>query len=346
MESDMKRTILVATAGQGILRSSDDGLSWNRLGLSEDIEFDGVVRCLAAHPTEPNVVFAGADVGLCKSVDGGASWRRIDSPISGMTVWSLAIDPRDARHMLAATGAPSRAAVFRSIDGGSTWERLPPEIPEFCQGVHRPRVLTCAIDPSDSRKLWFGVEEGGLWRSRDSGATWERVDRDAEHGASGVAPSDIHSIAFLRGPPQSILIVVVNGIFVSHDDGKSWVGRHAQQTWGLRYARCVCVRPGTNEAYLAIGDGTPGMTSKILRSTDLGESWHEVTLTQSPNSTFWAFGSHEQDPNLMFVGSKYGHLFRSRDAGNTWIKEWRDFSEITDVLWVPFKAADNLSAHR
>ena len=46
----MKGTILVATAGQGILRSVDNGASWHRLGLKEAIEFDGTVRALAVDP--------------------------------------------------------------------------------------------------------------------------------------------------------------------------------------------------------------------------------------------------------------------------------------------------------
>jgi hypothetical protein len=46
----MQGTILVGTAGQGILRSVDDGATWHRLGLKEAIEFDGVVRSLAVDP--------------------------------------------------------------------------------------------------------------------------------------------------------------------------------------------------------------------------------------------------------------------------------------------------------
>lgn len=340
----MDRTILVATAGQGILRSSDDGLSWKRLDLEQDIEFDGVVRCLVVHPQDPRTIFAGADVGICRSTDGGVNWKRIDSPLNGMTVWSMAIDARNPQHMLAGTGAPSRAAMFRSTDGGNTWKRLPPEIPEFCLGVHKPRLLTCAIDPSDSNKLWFGVEEGGLFRSLDAGVTWTRIDdRDGQRG--GVGNSDIHCITFIPGPPQTLVVVVVNAVYLSYDDGRTWTGFNAKSEWGLRYARCVSIKPGTNEAYLAIGDSTPGFTSKVLKSTDLGKTWQEVTLTQSPNSTFWAFGKHASDATVMFAGSKYGHLFRSRDGGATWIKEWREFSEITDVAWVPVRTEDNPVKH-
>mgnify|MGYP003575444315 CR=1 FL=1 len=52
---------MVATAGQGILRSNDDGRTWHRLGLQEAIEFDGVVRALAVDPTPAERIYAGAD---------------------------------------------------------------------------------------------------------------------------------------------------------------------------------------------------------------------------------------------------------------------------------------------
>ena len=57
----MEFTIMVATAGQGILRSNDAGKTWHRLGLKEAIEFDGTVRALAVDPCRPERVYAGAD---------------------------------------------------------------------------------------------------------------------------------------------------------------------------------------------------------------------------------------------------------------------------------------------
>src|SRR5215216_4908149 len=156
----MDFTIMVATAGQGILRSNDDGKTWHRLGLKEAIEFDGVVRALAVDAKNPERVYAGADAGLCISDDGGAHWRLAKGAVAGMTVWAVAIDPNDARVVYAGTGAPSRSALFKSTDAGETWSRLPPEMPEFCQGVNRPRMLTICVDPDDSQQVWFGVEEG------------------------------------------------------------------------------------------------------------------------------------------------------------------------------------------
>lgn len=335
----MDFTIMVATAGQGILRSNDDGKTWHRLGLKEAIEFDGVVRALAVDPLAPRRIYAGADAGLCISEDGGAHWRLAKGALTGMTVWSIAIDPNDPRVLYAGTGAPSRSALFKSTDAGETWSRLPPEMPEFCQGVNRPRMLTICVDPDDSRQVWFGVEEGGAWRSHDGGQTFERLDDPRKP----IRSSDIHAISILPATasrPKTILVLTVNAVYVSDDDGATWDGKLSKQRFdGLYYTRTVAPIAGSDsELVLAIGDGTPGFKTRLMRSTDRGRTWTEAQVETAPNSTFWALGVHAADPGRLYAGTKYGDLFRSTDRGRSWQKEWREFPEITAVAWTPVKA--------
>ena len=40
------------------------------------------------------------------------------------------------------------------------------------------------------------------------------------------------------------------------------------------------------------------------------------------------------NPELILAGSRYGYLYRSDDGGDSWSKLWREFSEISSVLWV------------
>jgi len=341
----MDGTILVATASQGVLRSSDDAATWHRIGLHQALEYDAVVRCLAVDPRNPQVIYAGADAGVARSDDAGVSWQRIDSPMNDSHVWSLNIDPNDPECMLAGTGAPSRAAVFRTTNGGAHWDRLPPQIPEFCPGVSRPRILTTAWDHVDGKTAWFGVEEGGLWRSRDRGDTWERIDGTPQSLPHGVTNSDIHCITVLDGPPKTIVVAVVNALFVSQDDGETWIRQGTRETYGIYYTRLVTRLPGTDDLLLGIGDGTPGTTTRIFRSTDLARTWAESTLDTPANSTTWAFGVHPANPALVFAGTKYGHLFRSTNAGRSWAKERREFPEITDVAWTPAVAAAPATHH-
>ncbi|VVD64679.1 BNR repeat-containing glycosyl hydrolase [Pandoraea horticolens] len=335
----MSATVLVATAGQGILRSNDDGKTWHRLGLKEPIEFDGIVRSLVVDPRNPARIYAGADAGLCISDDGGAHWHRPVNALNGQTVWSIAIDPHDSSVLYAGTGAPSRAGIFKSTDAGQTWEKLPPEIPEFCEGVNRPRLLTICVEPDDANNVWFGVEEGGAWRSRDAGASWVRVDGPG----TAIRNSDIHAITVLSATqhqPKTTLLLTVNAVYISEDDGVTWDGKLSRDRFdGLYYTRTVTqLAQPDGDLLMAVGDGTPGSRTRIYRSTDRGYEWSEMALASPPNSTFWAIGVNAAQPELIYAGTKYGHLFRSRDGGRRWEKEWRDFSEITAVAWTPFEA--------
>jgi len=335
----MQGTILVGTAGQGILRSNDNGASWHRLGLKEAIEFDGTVRSLAVDPADPARVLAGADVGICLSTDGGAHFSRIESPANGHTIWSIAFSPRDPRLVFAGSGAPSRARMYRSRDGGLSWERLSPELPEFCSGVHRPRILAICAHPDKPEEVWFGVEEGGAWRSTDSGDSWERVDTPER----GINSSDIHSITLLpaaSGQPASQIVVTVNSVCQSLDDARSFDCKASKDRFdGLYYTRAVYPLDLAGQTLLlAVGDGTPGTRTRIYRSGDRGQNWTPAVLHTAPNSTVWGFATHPSDPSLVFAGTKYGHLLRSSDGGRSWYKEWRDFSEITSVAWTPHVA--------
>jgi photosystem II stability/assembly factor-like uncharacterized protein len=198
--------------------------------------------------------------------------------------------------------------------------------------------LSVCVDPHEGRNVWFGVEEGGAWHSADHGDTWTRIDQ--EDGVLG--NPDIHAISVLPPvgeSPRRVLVLTVNTVYTSDNDGEQWTGVPSRTRFdGMYYTRTV--QPTTDGAALmiAIGDGTPGTRSKLYRSTDRGDSWTESLLHTAPNSTFWAFGAHAADPLLMFAGTKYGDLFRSMDGGASWFKEWRSFSEITAIAWTPFEA--------
>ena len=337
----MQETVLVATAGQGILRSSDRGQTWRRLDIEQDIEFDAVVRCVVPHPDNPATIYAGTETGLCVSEDAGVTWKQVETAMNGYHIWQLVIDARNPQRMFAGTGAPSRALMFRSMDGGANWEQLPPELPEFCMGVNRPRIVTIALDPNDASEVWFGVEETGAFRSRDNGDTWERVD--GKDG--GIGNSDIHSILILAGPPKTHMVLVVTELYVSKDDGETWKGFNARDAFGLRYSRVIANQAGSNTVYLGVGDGTPGTTTRVLRSQDLGDSWDNLPLPIAANSCTWAFATHPADPNRVFFGTKYGHLYSTDNGGDSWRREWREFSEITDLAWVPVQAGEPAAAH-
>ena len=322
-------TILVGTVGQGVLRSADGGETWGRVGINQGLHSDALVRTLAAHPDRPKVVHAGTDKGLYKSDDAGETWRLIDTPLNSYTVWALAVDEQDPNLMYAGTGTPNPAAFFRSRDGGETWEKKPMQAADECPAVGIPRVTGIAIDPVDRRSIWVGIEVDGLRHSSDGGDTWETVN----HGA--IPNLDIHNVAVSAGPPKTVVVVVNNDVYTSTDNGASWKAVGVREAFPVGYPRGVKVQPGKpNVIFLTLGDTTPGRTGVVMRSKDTGQTWEQLRLPVEPNTAMWVVNAQPANPQVIFAGSRYGYLYRSDDGGDSWSKLWREFSEISSVLWV------------
>lgn len=331
-----KRTMLVATCGQGIMRSSDEGRSWSRLPIYQDIEYDDIVRSLRPHPTKQNVVYAGFQCGLAITEDAGESWHRLPSFLDNYAVWKVVVDPQDPAIIYVGTGAPTRAIAARSTDGGRTFERLPLAFPERCAGVSKPRLLALAVDPTEPNNVWAGAEEGGLFHSANRGESWRRVDT----ALTGQAPmhSDIHDIQVvpaLGAAPKRIIVSTSYALHVSEDGGASWAKTPTQERFGYRYSRNVALVPdGKGTLLYACADGTPGTNGFVWRSEDGTASWGSVDLGVMPKTCPWAFAVNAAEPGRILVGTKFGELFESTDGGRSFTKQWREFSEICDLAWL------------
>ena len=322
-------TILVGTVGQGVLRSADGGDNWGRVGINQGLHSDAVVRTLGVHPSRPKVVHAGTDKGLYRSEDAGETWRLMDTPLSSYTVWVLATDSENPDLMYAGTGTPTPAAFFRSRDGGKSWDKQPMEAAAECPAVGIPRVTGIAIDPEDHRSIWVGIEVDGLRHSSDGGDTWVTVN----HGA--IPNLDFHNIAVAAGPPKTVLAVVNNDVYTSTDNGATWKSIGVRESFPVGYPRGVQVQPGKpNVIFLTLGDTTPGRTGVIMRSKDTGQTWERLPLPVEPNTAMWVVNAQPANPQIIFAGSRYGYLYRSDDGGDSWSKMWREFSEISSVIWV------------
>ena len=219
-----KMVMLIGTIGQGVMRSSDNGESWQRIGIYQGMHSDAMVRTLAHHPQRPEVVYAGTDKGLYSSDNAGESWTHVESPLNPYAVWALTIDQQNPEIMFAGTGTPCPATVFQSADGGNTWEERQAAIADECPNVGIPRITGIAIDPVNRDNVWMGIEVDGVRCSGDGGKTWKTMN--------GAIPNpDVHSVAVAAGPPKTTFVVVNNEVYTSTDDGDTWKALHIRETF-------------------------------------------------------------------------------------------------------------------
>ena len=182
---------LLATPRGGVWRTADGGVTWVP---TMDDQPQLVVGAVGFSESNPLVAYAGTGdyaqnfqpgSGLYRSADGGQSWTYIDSPNvrGGLVFYRLLVDPADEDSLVAALSD----GYYRSTDGGATW--FASVIPAI-DGNNNPvadiqsTVTDVDTDPGSFARQYLGVvdlpgpaglKKGGVARSFDGGATWDRV---------------------------------------------------------------------------------------------------------------------------------------------------------------------------
>ena len=157
----------------GVVRSTDGGESWQdqRPGAQADC------HSLAAHRTDPGLLYEAGGGGFALSRDFGDSWEPADDGMGLSYAWGVAVDAEDPALVYAsAASGPGRAhgsghsgaSIYRRRNGG-LWEAV-------LEGLAAFPYALCP-DPETPGALYAGLGNGTILRSQDSGEGWEEVAR-------------------------------------------------------------------------------------------------------------------------------------------------------------------------
>lgn len=256
----------------------------------------------------PNIIFSSAERGLAYlRTDMGGAYRwdsraRRWIPLQDMLaegsyqgVESIAADPTDPDVVYLAAGMYRRdaAAILRSTDRGAHWQVVP--VP-FRMGGNEPgRGLgeRLAIDPNQPRTLFFGSRHDGLFRSDDSGRSWNKVAGFPLGGHGLPAP----------GKPTNAGIA-----FVLFDPASG--------------------TPGQGSRTIYAGSADPG-DAHLFRSTDGGRSWRQVT--GGPPSDLLPVKAAIDEGGALYIAYTTGIGPNDIARGAVWrldskTGEWRDIT--------------------
>lgn len=328
----------------------------------------GRLNKVVLHPDDPNIIFVGAaGGGVWKSPDAGETWIPLTDDFPVTSIADIAIDPSDPDIIYVATGdgygyeatwqadndfwgGVYSAGLMKSTDGGLTWETtgLSYEQDEL-QIIQR--VL---INPEETNIL-LAATRSGIYRSEDSGATWEEVLED-----------HCHDMDFNTGDANIVYAVGNRDVFISEDKGETWeilennLGASGDRmsiettqadpdllyvltgNWGTSFYKSTnggltwssTSSPGTQTYFFGYYDNSFEVSHvdgglifggglEVVRSINGASSWQKKSNWDSPGTSGYVhadnhdFACHPTNEDIIYSAND-GGLFRSEDKGNTW----------------------------
>ncbi|MAE76631.1 MAG: glycosyl hydrolase, partial [Planctomycetes bacterium] len=296
-----RNTYYFGACGGGVWKTTDAGRSWRNVS---DGFFGGSIGAVAVSDSDPNVVYAGGGEvsvrgnvshggGVWKSTDAGKTWEHVGlsdtrhipririHPDDPDTVWVAALG-----HLF---GPNEQRGVFRSKDGGKTWKRV------LFANANAGACDLC-LDPTNARVLYastwrvrrmpHALESGGegskLWKSTDSGDTWDELSDN-----SGMPKGTIGIIGVAVAPsrPERVWAQVENengGIFRSENGGKTWSKVNSERMLRQRawYYTRIAADPKDADVLYA-------MNVSFYRSKDAGKSFTKLGTPHGDNHDMW-----------------------------------------------------------
>ncbi|MFZ0826925.1 MAG: carbohydrate-binding protein [Verrucomicrobiia bacterium] len=306
----------------------------------------GFIPGIIFNTKQPGLVYCRTDIGSSYKWDNQSKrWMPLTDWCSEPNLHgseSLATDPVDPNRLYLAQGMYSRdpAAIFRSMDQGKTFQVI--DVPFHMGGNEMGRGVgeRLAIDPNDNNILYFGSRYDGLWISKDTALTWNKVGSFpvAGTGSPGGRSAGLSFVVFdpATGTPGRPTGTIYAGstergaaqLYQSTNAGETWQPVPGQPT------NFVPIHAAFNTQgmlYLVYdnGVGPYGVTDgAVWKFNPRDGAWTNITpVTDSnrPPGGYGGLGVDLQNPGTLVVASLNrkvkdddDRIYRTTDGGATW----------------------------
>lgn len=265
------------TSGIGLFRSDDDGDTWDAVDgfndlpalrewtydLSEMTPDGAKCHSVQVHPHDARRLVVGlSGGGIFVSGDDGATWSPVNlgvamdfaPPKADGTEYEFGHDPHD---VVVHPARPDRwyhqnhCGVYRldwrAGDAPQRWTRIGDALPRDVGDIGFPMTChprdpdTCWVVPMDGGSVWPRTSVGGrpaVYRTRDGGASWQRLDRGLPERAWLTVLRQ--AMAHDGRDPLGLAFAATSGdVWFSGDLGDTWhtIARWLPKAWSVTAAR-------------------------------------------------------------------------------------------------------------
>ena len=268
-------------------------------------------------------------------LDSNEEWHPITNGLPNQVeVRSIVLHPERQDTIFAGT----QMGPYRSDNGGNSWRHLP--LPDNTSDEDSV-VWSICIDPSDPETIYVGTQNTSLFRSRNSGRSFERLIIPEPSGVVCTSfAMRVIGIAVAASNPNHIVVAFeIGGLVASQDGGLTWKScngellRLSQQqhlrsaivsdqaSEGMMDSHALVFAPRNPETvWLANRMG-------LFRSEDCGKHWSEFGISRfSPLTYARDLHISRLQPDRMYAALSVaaacdeGAIYRSDDRGNSWYR--------------------------
>jgi photosystem II stability/assembly factor-like uncharacterized protein len=339
-------TYYVALGTGGLMKTSDDGTTWDGVFEKESVAAVGAV---AVAPSDANVVWVGTGEandrnssswgnGVYLSKDGGDTWTNVGLKES-KTIARILVHPTDPKTAYVAAMGDlwswgGERGCYKTTDGGATW-KLSLSAAEFKDRVGCGDIV---MDPSDANVLYAtlyarqrtpwaflygpnateGKDLGGIFKTTDGGATWKKLENGLPKLTGRIGLS-------VHAKNTKIVYAVVQsdeggtsgiddikskrgGVFRSDDGGETWKRMNALNPRPFYFSQ-IRVDPENDKRVYVLGFA--------LHVSDNGGETFREDLFGKIHPDVHSLTIDPRWPNRLLLGTD-GGPYQSWNAGKTW----------------------------
>jgi photosystem II stability/assembly factor-like uncharacterized protein len=173
-------------------------------------------------------------------------------------------------------------------------------------GRHSDTIVSIALHPTNRDIIYVSTNES-VYKSRDGGATWQRMATDlSTYRVLTLALDPLHPATVYAG-------TMIDAVYKSPDGGQRWIAHNAGLKEHISVVNQFVFDPRDSETIYA------ATTVGVFRSIDGGRLWEERMAGMKEVHIVVTIAMDPTRPNVMYAGTT-GGAYRSMDGTASWEK--------------------------